>query len=167
MGKSTLARQRVSSTSRLFLVDNQAEYSEGLIFETYPDLEDYFDSEPDEFRCICRFHSDEEIDQLFDLAWETGDCTILAEECDWYAPVDGSGSRKFLEIVKWGRHRSIDVIAVSRTPAEISKMLTSQADEIVSFQQTEPRHIDYLAKYGFDPERLKTLEQFSYETVIQ
>ena len=164
-GKTTLAKQRAASVSRLFILDNLAEYREGLIFETFRDLEHYFLLEGERFRCICRFRTEEDQEALFDFIWTVGRCTLLAEECDWYAPSDKGASAAFLNLVKYGRHQEIDIIAVSRRPAEISKMLTSQADELVSFRQTEERDLDYLAHYGFKGEELQHLPDRQYVVV--
>lgn len=169
-GKTTLAKQRASSASRLLVVDNLVEYHQGLIFERYGALEHYAPQNRECFACVCRFTTDDEQRRLFQLAWDLGHLTLLAEEVDWYAPpsrpAKGSAAEKFLELLKYGRHRDLSIIGVSRRPAEITRMLTSQADEIVSFQQTEPGDLKYLQKYGFRPEELAALGEFQYATVI-
>lgn len=80
------------------------------------------------------------------IAWALGDLTMVIDEVDIVtSPV--SVPEEFSKIIRYGRHRSISVIAASRRAAEVPRILTSQADEIVSFNQSEPNDVDYLKKY--------------------
>jgi hypothetical protein len=163
-GKSTLANRLTSRLSRLFILDRMGEYRNGLIFKRAEDLIEYLKAEPESFRVVCRFTSDEDSDAFLLLVWETGNCTLLAEEVDWICKPTGIHPT-FEKILKYGRHRQISILAVSRRPAEVSRDLSSAADELISFYQQEPRDLDYLAKCGFDAEQLKTLPKYEYLTI--
>ena len=43
-----------------------------------------------------------------------------------------------------GRHIGVSIITTSRRPAEVSRLLTSQANAIVCFNTTERRDVEYL-----------------------
>lgn len=116
------------------------------------------------FRLICRFQVDEDIDRFFDFVFTTGNCLLVLEEVDWLC--NSRSIHPGLEnIIKYGRHKKIDMIAVSRRPAEISRLLSSQADEVISFQQTEPRDLQYLAERGFDREKLMQLQKYNHLSI--
>lgn len=162
-GKTTLAQQLSAGRLRLFCLDPLAEYRDGLIFETLEALQFFFRTSRPEFRCILRFNEEEEEEEAFNLVWTVGRCLLLVEEVDLLAPPSG-GSRLFRKLVKYGRHRRIDVLAISRRPAEISRLLSSQCDEIISFRQEEENDLAWLSKRGFDPDALRALDSHQYTT---
>lgn len=78
--------------------------------------------------------------------WALGDCTGVVDEIDAVSSptsVPGSLARS----IRYGRHRSVSLVAASRRAAEVPRLLTSQADLIVSFNQSEPNDLDYLKRY--------------------
>ena len=162
-GKTTLAKQKVAKLSRLFIVDNLAEYTEGTIFETYGALRYYFRTARPQFRCIIRVSTEEEMEQALELVWTVGHCTLLAEEVNMYCPLHG-GSPAFHRLVVYGRHQAVNIIGVSRAPAEVSKIFTSQCDEIHSFNQQEDSHLEYMERRGFNREELQHLQAREYLT---
>lgn len=160
-GKTTLAKKLVANRRRLLVLDPNGEYRDGLIFETFDDLLAWESVDDPDRRYICRFESDDEIGAALRFAWDTRGWLIVAEEVDLLcspASIDADFSR----IIRHGRHRQLDLIAVSRRPAEVSKLLTSQSDEIISFRQLEDLDLDYLRRRGFDPAKLAALERFEY-----
>lgn len=165
-GKSTLAQRMAKEKKRLFITDGRAEYTEGLIFETFRALRVYLDLySPEEIRAICRFDTPEEMESLFEFVFSYRNCCLLAEECDDFAPPDKSASKGFAKLVKKGRHEGVDIIAVTRRHAELSKLLRSQADTFISFHQSDPDDLMYCRDLGFDPETLKGLDYFQFITV--
>jgi len=46
-------------------------------------------------------------------------------------------------LVGQGRHRGLGLICTSQTPKQVNPFIRSQASRIVSFNQTEPAHIDW------------------------
>jgi hypothetical protein len=90
----------------------------------------------------------------------------VAEEVDWIC-TPSKIEPSFEKIIKYGRHYGINIFAASRFPAEVNILLRSQADEIISFQQTEQGHLEYMAKRGFNPEELKNLEQYKFISITQ
>lgn len=162
-GKTTLAQQMSADSHRLFCLDPLSEYRDGLIFESVRALRHFFRTTRPQFRCIFRFDTEEEEEEAFALVWEIGRCLLLVEEADLLAPPVG-GSRMFRKLVKYGRHRSINLLAISRRPAEISRLFSSQTDEIISFREEEENDLLWLSKRGFEPEALKALGVRQYLT---
>jgi DNA helicase HerA-like ATPase len=81
---------------------------------------------------------------VFRWAYICGDLTLVIDEVDIYLP-HAEPSLALLDIIRYGRHRRINLIAVSQRPANVKRDLTAQADYLVMFQSTEPRDLDYLA----------------------
>ena len=53
----------------------------------------------------------------------------------------------FRRLVNYGRHVGVSIAVASRRAAAVSRNLTAQATEIVSFRQSEPRDVDYLRQF--------------------
>ncbi len=68
--------------------------------------------------------------------------TIVIEEIDrfcspyWIEP-------RLDRLVRYGRHKNISIIGVSRRPVEIHRNLTANANEIISFRMIEPNDLKY------------------------
>lgn len=61
----------------------------------------------------------------------------------------------------YGRHSENNLIATARSPYEVSRHLTRQADLLVSFRQNEDRDIQFLATINKKAAaQLRTLERF-------
>jgi hypothetical protein len=95
--------------------------------------------------------------------WLIGRCTLVIEEVDMYC-----SAQKPLpaldRLLRYGRHRDISVIAISRRPADVPRLLTAQADEVVTFQQTEPRDLAWIrARSGQEQmQQVQNLHPFQY-----
>ena len=163
-GKSSLVKQRIQHEDRLIIRDPRKEYRQGVIFTSFLDLMQELEREPKTFQCICRFEDPEDDDSLLAFVRDFRNITFVAEEVDEICKPQ-SVHPDFEWMLKYGRHYGIDVYAVSRRPAETNVMLRSQADTIISFKQSEPADLEYLAKRGFDPAQLKSLEKFQFVTV--
>ena len=113
------------------------------------------------FDFVFRWEDDSEVDRVLEVAWQIGNMMIVIEEADWLASTS-TIHPMIKKMIKKGRHRQISLAAVSRRPAELSRLLTSQADEIVSFKMTEPADLDYMKHCGFDPEVLQNLSEHAH-----
>jgi len=101
---------------------------------------------------------------FFKIVYSIPFLSVIVEEVDLYS--SPSKTDPFLlKLLKYGRHRSIDVIGVSRRPAEVSKTLTSQADIVVSFQQTQKNELDIFKLYLDNPDELKELKVGEYKII--
>lgn len=93
--------------------------------------------------------------QSFATWW--GTLLVVIEEVDVVAP-PGREPLAFKRLVAQGRHHGIDLITTSRRPAEVSRLLTSQAEEIICYRTHEPNDVRYLRQImGALAERIPTL----------
>lgn len=70
----------------------------------------------------------------------------LAVECgeiDRLAPSTGP-QEEFANLVHRGRHTLTSLYLATRRPADCSRLITSQADEVISFAMHEPRDLKFL-----------------------
>lgn len=152
-GKTTTIRQKVSSKPRLLIFDTLAEYSSsGRVFRDILPFIDYVEkNQYGQFRAVYQPIDNSDLEQPFSdflrVAWIVGDCTIVVDEVDQVSSaisVPDSLARN----LRYGRHRKISIIAASRRAADVPRLITSQADELVSFNQTEPRDISYIEAFA-------------------
>lgn len=69
-------------------------------------------------------------------------------------------NKDLLEIIRFGRHDGISLVAICQRPAQVHKDLISQADDVITFRIEEPNDLDYLAKFcSVTRSQLKTLEK--------
>lgn len=64
-------------------------------------------------------------------------------------------------LVRLGRHNELSQVYAARRPSELNRDLTAQSDLIVTFQQQEPRDLDYLrAVMGPEGDNARTLGKY-------
>lgn len=159
-GKSHLAKNIIKDFDRCIIVDAMNEYDEGMIFNSFDDLVNYFyDYTPETFTFICRFESDLEIEFLFKLCNAVGNLLLVVEEAEIYISPYAK-SNEFLNLVRYGRHKSISILGIARRTAELSIDLRAMVDKIISFKQTEVYDLKKMESLGF--EKLNELNDFEY-----
>jgi hypothetical protein len=164
-GKSTLVREIVDEAPRVIVFDTMGEYARkrDKIFDTFESAASELGRVQHErrFRVIIQLVDEEDALAAMRVAYDVPACLIVVEETSFYC----SPSYLPMELarfVRYGRHREIDQIYVSRRPAEIHRDLTAQSDLIVSFQQHEPGDVEYLRKVmGPDADRLPGLPKYA------
>jgi len=147
-------------------VDTLFEYDEGLIFYSFEDLINYLINNKcynNNFVFICRFQTDLEINYLFELAYLLGNLCLVLEEAEIYINPYQKVNSSFLKIVRYGRHKSISIIAIARRVVELSNDIRSQVNLMYSFKQINPIDVQNLKKYGF--QRVENLKDYEYELV--
>jgi DNA helicase HerA-like ATPase len=170
-GKTTLVKKKISEIDRLIIIDALNEYTDGLIFYRIKDFAQYFLDNPNlkTFKIILRFHNmdlntdNEEIfDKLFDIIFHIGNLTLIIEEAEIYI---SAGNRKsvFNNLVKYGRHKNISIIAVARRVTELSNELKSQMNTCYSSKQVLTKDIQYLYELGFT--KIESLPQYEFEEI--
>jgi hypothetical protein len=164
-GKSYLARQRIAEFPRSLVYDTMGEYTSGVICEDLAELKTVWQrSYQGNFRIIYRpLDAEEEFEPLCRLVWECGNMGFLVEEVQTFCNAR-SICRDFKAIIAKGRHRGISLIGVTQRPAEISKLLTSQAKEFCIFNTTEPNDIEYFRNsLGSDiVAKISELKEYEY-----
>jgi hypothetical protein len=170
-GKTTLARQLVAPAPRVLAYDPFGEHD--VLALDWGELVDYLDyvESLDTFRVGLREAGHEE--EFCALALVVGrrlqqepparQCVVLLEEADLITR-PGQEPPVFQDLVARGRHEGIELVAVTRRPAEVSRIITSQAEEFYCFRTQEPRDVTYLRSYIGEAaaEATKGLTKFNY-----
>ncbi len=164
-GKSTLVKEIVDEAPRVIVFDTMGEYTRKRdhpveSFELAM-MELGRIQHKNRFRLVLRLVDNEDALAAMRVAFDVGDCLFVVEETSFYCSPSYLPP-ELAQFVRYGRHRGIDQIYVSRRPAEIHRDLTAQSDLIVSFQQREPADIEYLRRsMGPEADRLPQLKKFS------
>jgi len=147
-GKSTLARQIVARLSRVVVLDPLAEYPAARC-RSVAELLSFMDVKHHAatFRVACTFDDMDDYETAIGVAREVGKLWIVIEELNFFIDC-WSRDKPYLDLVRFGRHEGVSILMVAQRAAEVPKLFTSQSDAIVSFRQTEPRDLDYLARIG-------------------
>lgn len=97
-----------------------------------------------------------------EVAKSCGNMTLIIEEVDNYANTSRM-PEKLRYLLKRGRHHGVSMIFVSRRPAEINRMITSQSQRFIIFKTFEPNDVRYLSGIiGADSRLLPNLKTFEY-----
>ena len=143
-GKSSWVKKRLPTIPRFILWDTLGEYQG---FETFDNLEDlvrYLDkNESGFFQVVYNTLEETDFEKVCRLAGAVGTCTLIIEEVDTYA-TPANCPFELRKLLKVGRHYGTSMIFVSRRPAEINRLITSQSQSFVCFKMFEPRDIVYL-----------------------
>lgn len=99
------------------------------------------------------------------FAWNLGRCTLVIDEIDLYCtPWDVYGD--LLNIIKYGRHKEINLIGIAQRPANVNRSLTAQADVKIIFRITEPTDLKYLQKFcQVVPDSVRGLPDHKYKLI--
>lgn len=162
-GKSYFTKKYIEKINRLIIIDKMFEYNSDTIFYNFSDLLDYYlKNKPSHFKLVCRFESDNDFENLFKFIWHVKNLYLVVEEAELYISPYKKQSN-FLKLVRYGRHRLINIIAVARRVIELSNDIKANATKIISFKQILKNDIDYLKNLGFS--KIHTLKKYEYETI--
>jgi hypothetical protein len=77
--------------------------------------------------------------------------------------IDGHRIPSELSSVVWrGRRRGLDSIFIGQSPNLLNNRVRLQLTEVVCFQLTDDRALEFPGNFGFNVEELRTLPQFRY-----
>jgi hypothetical protein len=159
-GKSFLVQEIIEDFRRVVILDTMGEYGkeEQSLEEAISGLISLKDKR--RFRYPVRLVDDEDALKVLRVVYEMEDVLIVVEETSFYTNPNYLPD-ELKRLVRYGRHKRISQIYVSRRPAEIHRDLTAQSDLIVSFRQHEPADIKYLsAVMGPQAAMLPTLPKY-------
>ena len=88
-----------------------------------------------------------DFDEFFWLCTKVQNCVAVFDEIDLMGTYIQK-NHPLYEIIHYGRHLNVGIISASRRPANVSRNLTSQADEIITFRIQEPRDLKYLEEFA-------------------
>lgn len=160
MGKTSLAQLLMRQFRKRVTMDPQLQIHDGLIFTDLQDLLQFLSTKPSEYHAVVRLESHDEIDELFRYLYEMRDVALHVDEFNLFWT--GRKGEPLADIVDFGRNHDITLIATAKRPFQVPRILTSQADVIVSFRTTEQSDLDYFKDYGFDLDALRALPDHEY-----
>jgi DNA helicase HerA-like ATPase len=162
-GKSHLVREIVREQRRVVILDYVGEYGADVGATASWGFDDSLAaleraSRMKEFRLSLRDVYDRDRLDLLGVLFELEKFLLVVEEASTLC-TPGTIPKPLERIVAIGRHRSISQIYVAQRPSMIHRLVTSQSDFVVAFQQTEPIDVAYLtARFGSAMERVRDLE---------
>ena len=164
-GKTTLSRHLTRESARVMIYDAHAEHDAVLCepadFLPYLELV----AERPAFRVAVT-----PMIGLYGLefgaaAWavgKRGPVLAVIEELDTIAPVERIPIT-IRRLLAQGRHVNVDLQGTSQRPAQVNRLITSQARELYAFHTHEPRDVEYIASYiGASAAELPTLPEFQF-----
>jgi len=85
------------------------------------------------FSTICKF------------VYEVGDVVLVVDEIDMYCSAS-TQVEYMTKICRYGRHKGVDLIAITRRPHDLPRSITAMTDEFHISKIQEPRDVIYLKK---------------------
>jgi len=169
-GKTTLAIEIMREYPRVFALDMMGDYG-AAGFEVHWGLSDSIRAMEQacsgegrrRFRLALQVVEKEDMLSVLDMAWECPDTLMVIEETSFVCSPQ-SLPRELSRLVRFGRHRQISQLYITRRAAELPRDLTAQSDLLVTFQQKEPRDLQYLQSYGFDTRVVAGLPPYQITT---
>jgi hypothetical protein len=152
-GKTTKLRELMRRAPRLFVFDHMAE------FQTEPGAEVHYElaaailrlkrSSSGGLARVVFTPASQVTPELFDLAcrvpFAIHGLTFVVDEIDSLAgSVNPPAPESFRRLIHFGRHIGCATIVASRRPADVPRLLSSQATRVICFAQTEPADLKWL-----------------------
>lgn len=152
-GKTTLIKNRIRESPRVAAFDITGEYCEiGEVANTAMMFVEALEQRAEKpFRVV--FYPDGEpdwnlaFDYFLRACWAARNLLIVADEIDQLASPTQVPPTLYRNL-NMGRHRGLDLIAASRRPANVPRLLTSQSDEIIIFNCSEPNDVKYIQDFA-------------------
>lgn len=159
-GKSFLVKNEILPVVTPYVVvDYLGEYQNENA-TVFNDAETFLNSVFDDScgNAILRFTDDDDLDEVFYWCFYIHNFTLIIEEISLYCNpyrINPHVER----LVRFGRHKRINIIGVSQRPADVHKIVTSQADALICFHTQEVRDIEYIGKFtSEDANKLRDLK---------
>ena len=163
-GKTTLTKSLIEGYNKNIIIwDFIGEYK-GAVIKTFDSFCWYISQriiDEKRINIILRLPI-EDFDAVCGVIYIIGKMLFVIEEIDsvssaFYVP-KGLGY-----LIRYGRHREVSMIATSRRPADVPRLLTSQANTLYCFRFIEPRDLDYLKQYAnINIAELQGLNDYKY-----
>lgn len=169
-GKSYLVKNElIPRLDNVIILDalneyNPSEYKSLRNYKVFYDLETFLIAihEGNVSKAILKLDNDDDIETFFLMAFHFSSHYLIVEEINKYCS-SAYISKGLTKIIRYGRHKEINVIGITQRSFDLPKIITSQCDIYILFQQHEPRDIEYLEKStGQDLSKLKNLNQHNH-----
>lgn len=165
-GKTTYIKNEIGIFNRVIIFDLLGEFTD---HDTVYNLRDFFRElsrlKDQNFFTLTYYNpktSEEDFHVICEAINRLTDIMFVVDEVDYFCSTH-SMPKQFDEIVKRGRHQSLQIMVASRRPHEIPPIIRSQVSCLVTFRHIEPRDLEYLRSIINIPEdELSKLPEFSY-----
>ncbi|NVM23722.1 MAG: hypothetical protein HWN68_18330 [Desulfobacterales bacterium] len=142
-GKTTWIKSHLRDLNRYLLYDTLGEYEAPTRFLDIESLLEYCKAKREGFfEVVFDPPNDEDFPVFCRIALAVRRIYVVIEEMDLFSKPSETPI-ELQRLIKYGRHYEINIIGVSRRPAEVSRLFTSQATRFILFKQIEPRDIAY------------------------
>lgn len=148
---------------RVVIFDTLGEYPATVTFTRPPDLYRFLLAN-EKTHFVAAYRPDDPEKEFFwvsRIIESIGNICFVAEEVDFFISpqkLDPAFSR----LIRYGRHRGVEMICISRRPAEVNRNLTAQASRLFIFRMHEPRDIAYFRTLiGPVAEKIPSLPDFT------
>lgn len=150
-GKSHLANEFILAFSvdkKVLVYDTLNEYDFPVI-----DLDSFQNLSKGVFKVSPIDCQDEHIffASICEYVYKIGDTVLVVDEIDMYCSPQ-SQVEYLTKICRYGRHRAVDLVAITRRPHDIPRSITAMADEFYIFKIQEPKDIKYLRNFDYEIE---------------
>ncbi|MBA7494373.1 hypothetical protein ES702_04948 [subsurface metagenome] len=164
-GKTVLAKKALKNLRSYIIVDVQAEYTQGIIFEDTDEILEFIEQWKNP-KIIFRPANDESQERFLEqIIKRKNNYTLILEEVDhWCDPYKIDPI--LYDFLRYGRHKGRNLIWISRNAAEVSRKLTRLTHLMFTYLQTEPIDLEYLNKFQFNKE-IDKLGQYEYAYWLQ
>ena len=156
-GKTTLCKKLLEKINRKIVIDYIGEY-QGTIVNDEISMLNEIRKNPKRFDIVIRLK--EKRDNIFTVLNSMTNYTLIVEELSLYCNPHNIEPGLY-GIIAYGRHKNISFVGISQRPAQINRLITSQATTIFTFRQVEPIDVKYLETFGF--ESINKLPQYQYQ----
>ncbi len=144
-GKSYWVKNFIKTLPRCFIYDSLGEYEGDQRFLNCDAIIDFLiqdELKPQFFTAIFDPYNHEDFPYFCRIMLARGDMYVVIEEIDLFtSPLNTPP--ELMKLIKYGRHYGIQIIGISRRPAEVSRQFTAQSTRFVIFGQREPRDLQY------------------------
>ena len=158
-GKSELGKKIAEEYSRVVVMDMLGEYDTDTMTFTVDDtLKFLVENESNSSLSLSvRFSELDDYLDVLECCYHLTDYLLVVEEASFLCS-SSNFPAELSKLVRYGRHRRISQLYISRRPAEVARDVTAQSDLLVTFRQREPRDLDYL--YSCAPGARMTRREF-------
>lgn len=112
--------------------------------------------------CIVEPENDYTVATCIKFCYEVGGLWLIVDEIDNYLPPQGY-DLDLMRIVRYGRHRNLNLVGICQRPASVNKSLIAQADVKIFFRTVEPNDLLYIRKLtALDPDKIRALPDRRY-----
>lgn len=130
------------------IIDPLGDYTtDGVAVESLEEWAAYVRAAPGRWRVVFSGPAAEALfEEVLAAVQRVGQVLVVVDEADWWAQPTGI-SPGLARALKYGRHHGVEVLAIARRPAEVHRLVTSQAYHVWAFATSEPVDLDYLRRY--------------------